>query len=176
VLVIHGVYHWRPRRIAFRNDYCRHCAAPRLAVQVRTFDVLHLFWLPLLPLGLWRRWRCSICGLDPHARTRTRRGFKVAGAVILALISVAAWVAPSETEPDQAVLWGMRLVTPLLLGLAIRSILGHRPEPALEGLLAGVVPFEGHACPLCGGELLSLPRLHCVRCGAERANARESAA
>ena len=52
MILIHGVYHWRPTPVAFRNDYCIPCRAERTSIQVRTIDVLHLFWVPLLPLGV----------------------------------------------------------------------------------------------------------------------------
>ena len=55
MLVIHGVYRWGRKLVAYRNDYCLSCAAPRLAFQHRTFDVLHAFWIPLIPIGLWKR-------------------------------------------------------------------------------------------------------------------------
>jgi hypothetical protein len=31
-MLIHGFYHWRPKRIAFRADYCRSCEQSRIAV------------------------------------------------------------------------------------------------------------------------------------------------
>jgi hypothetical protein len=166
-MLIHGTYHWLAKVVAFRNDFCRHCDHPRLAIRVRTLDVLHLFFLPLLPLGFWRRWRCAVCGLDPHALVRTRRGFKIAGASILAMFGVIAWTVLAEVEEDRAVLWAMRIGAPILLALTIRSIARHRAEPALDALLLGIAPFAGHVCPLCGGSLLSAPGLHCAQCAAE---------
>lgn len=36
VLIIHGMYRFRPKRIAFRNDYCLSCAQLQRSVQIRT--------------------------------------------------------------------------------------------------------------------------------------------
>jgi len=167
VLIIHGTYHWKPKRIAFRNDYCRKCEAERLSVLVRTIDVLHVFWIPILPLGVWSRWFCRTCGGRPHEVTRTRRGFKIAGAVILALMSAVTWVPMPDAKDDMAMIWALRIGLPLATALAIRSAVRHRPEPDFKRRLAEVRPFEGWQCPLCGGQLMNLPKWHCLNCGAE---------
>jgi hypothetical protein len=88
MFIIHGIYHWRPRRTAFRNDYCRACKAQTVSVLIRTVDVLHLFWIPVLPLGVWSRWFCMRCKSRPHQNVATRRGFKIAGAACLALMTL----------------------------------------------------------------------------------------
>ncbi|HEX2645352.1 MAG TPA: hypothetical protein VHU81_20305 [Thermoanaerobaculia bacterium] len=166
MIVIHGIYNWRPRQVAFRNDFCRTCAGPRLAVQLRTFDVLHLYWIPLIPLGFWKRWHCALCGRDPHSATRTRRGFKVAGAIVLGLMAFALWALPVE-PPDEAWIWGMRIGLSLAALAATIASLKHTPEPQLQEALDRVRPFEGWICPLCGGELSNIPGWHCPACGVE---------
>lgn len=164
-MLVWGIYRWWPKQVAFRADYCRACQSPRLSVLVRTLDVLHLFWIPVLPLGLWSRWFCGTCGRRPHEATRTRRGFKVAGAVVLALMSAAVWIPLPEEDPR--LVWALRIGLPLLTLLAIGSALRPSAEPDLAAQLARVVGFEGWVCPLCGGELFNAPTLHCTRCGAE---------
>ena len=51
MFVIHGAYHFWPKRVAFRNDYCFTCGQACRAVAIRTFDVGHIFWIPILPVG-----------------------------------------------------------------------------------------------------------------------------
>lgn len=167
MLIIHGTYHWKPRRIAFRNDYCRKCEAERLSVLVRTIDVFHVFWIPILPLGVWSRWFCTRCTGRPHQSARTRRGFKIAGAVVIALMSVAVWMPLAEAGDDMAIIWFLRFGLPLATALAIRSAVRHRPEPDFKRRLEQVRPYEGWQCPLCGGQLFNLPKWHCLSCGAE---------
>jgi len=137
---------------------------------VRTIDVFHLFWIPILPLGVWSRWFCRYCGARPHAAARTGRGFKIAGAVLLALLSITVWMPFTEEGNDvtgMVVLWFLRLGLPLATVLAVRSAIRHRPEPDFKRRLEQVRPFEGWRCPLCGGELVSLPKWRCLSCGAE---------
>jgi len=71
LFIVYGVYRWKAKRVAFRNDYCLVCGEARRAVQVRTFDVGHIFWIPILPAGFWKRWVCTVCGQDPHVTTKT---------------------------------------------------------------------------------------------------------
>jgi rubrerythrin len=66
-----------------------------------------------------------------------------------------------------AILWSLRLGLPLATAFAIRAAVRHRPEPDFKRRLEQVRPFEGWRCPLCGGQLINLPRWHCLSCGAE---------
>jgi hypothetical protein len=166
VIVLHGWYHWFPRRGAFRADYCRRCEAATTSVRVRTLDVAHLFWVPLLPVGFWSRWFCLRCGARPHAAARTRRGWKVAGAVLLLLGSFAGWTMPIERPDDVAVVWLLRIAVPLAFAATLVSIVRHRPEPAFAERLAAVRPWSHPDCPLCGGALERTAPPRCSRCGA----------
>jgi hypothetical protein len=168
MLIIHGTYHWRPRRTAFRNDYCRSCEAERLSVLIRTFDVLHVFWIPLLPLGLWSRWFCTHCGSRPHAAVHTRRGFKIAGVLALALFALVVWAVPAQEVKDDAwIIWVLRPGLPLAAVALAVSTLRQPREPNFSQRLAAVTPYEGWDCPLCGGQLFNVPKWHCPNCGAE---------
>lgn len=166
-MAIHGIYHWRPRRTAFRNDYCRACGAQTVSALVRTWDVLHLYWIPLLPIGVWSRWHCTRCAGRPHAATKVRLGFKIAGALLLALMTWSIWVTVPQSQEASQVFWVVRIGLLIPLAFAIYAIFKHRPEPKLDEQLATVPPFEGRTCPLCGGELLSTPELVCAKCGAQ---------
>ncbi len=52
MLLVYGIYNFRPKRTAFRNDYCLFCARPRRSEEIRSFDVCHLFWIPFASAGL----------------------------------------------------------------------------------------------------------------------------
>src|SRR5580698_7308270 len=107
-----GVFHFRPKRIAFRNDYCLACKRPRGSVRMRTFDVLHILWIPILPLGVWRRWICTACGREVNVEVKTRRSFKWAGLGVLIFMGAISWFAP--IEPDSRVMiWVMRVGGPV---------------------------------------------------------------
>lgn len=133
---------------------------------IRTLDVLHIYWIPFLPVGFWSRWYCTSCGSRPHFATRTRRGFKVAGALALGFMAFLAWVVPIEPG-EETWMWGMRAGLSLATAVAAVSAFRHPQEPRFREVLAGVKPFAGWTCPLCGGALQSVPSWHCTACGAE---------
>jgi hypothetical protein len=169
---IHGFYYFRPRRIAFRNDYCRSCAQPRRSVQIRTFDAWHLFWIPLLPLGFHKRWRCTACGREPHIYPGTRRGFKWVGLFILLLSSVAFWALPltPDVTPDvRTPTWIFRIAAPLGAIFTLRHLLRTHRDPSLKEKLAGISPAEDTVCPFCNSQLLLLSsQCSCPTCGIVR--------
>ena len=171
MLIVHGVYYFRRTRVSYRNDYCLSCDGPRLAFQYRTFDVAHVFWIPVLPLGFWRRWNCAECGADPHASTRSRPTLLWLGVLCLVFMTVAFWMAPPRgSMEDVVVAWCFRIGGPIATIAAIRSIL-NRPEGVnLRERLRAVEPNMSALCPFCDVELEPRhPRWRCPSCGIERA-------
>jgi len=170
MLVIHGTYHWGRKLVAYRRDYCVTCASERVAFQHRTFDALHMFWLPILPLGFWKRWHCSACGRDPHASPRTRKSLKWAGVAILVLMAASAWAVSPREKPDDAMfIWAMRLGGPLAAGWALRATLNSPTEVNLKERLRSVQPILDVNCPLCGVVLVpEEPAWRCPQCGIRR--------
>ena len=168
MIVVHGIYRFAQKRLAFRNDFCLRCEGMRLAVKVRSLNVVHLYWVPVLPLGWWKKWFCSVCGRDPHQRVRTKRFYKVLLVIVLALAALPVWFAP--LTPDRpAWVWPVRMVMLLAISAAIWwATYGHRSGPSLREQLSTVLPYRDRCCPFCGGQLFDNPRWHCPACGLER--------
>ncbi len=163
VIIVHGVYHFFPEKLAFRNDYCLTCRSVRTAVQVRTFDVGHIFWIPILPVGFWKRWHCVVCNNDPHATPGTRRVFKWLGLFVLLVFSAAFWTIP--VEPDIQVLsWAIRIGAPIGALLTLIYLLRTPPDPSLQELLKTVPPTEDSSCPFCHIPLMVGDRTYCPQC------------
>jgi len=169
LFIVYGVYHYRPKRIAFRNDYCLSCARPRRSVQIRTFDVCHIFWIPFLPLGFHRRWRCTTCGRLPHVYPGTRRGFKWAGLVVLLVLAIASWVSPPPS--DFLIMgWVIRVGASIGAILTLVHLLRTPKNPSLKQRLADIPPASDTVCPFCGSALLMLSsQCCCAACGILRA-------
>src|SRR5258708_1790660 len=113
---VHGQYHFRPKRTAFRNDFCLFCEKPRRAIQVRTLDVWHFFWIPLIPLGLWKRWHCTACGHSPAFNPRNRRRFIGTLAALAAAFAGVFWLIPVEQGLEQGqgdIWWFFRIRGPV---------------------------------------------------------------
>jgi hypothetical protein len=168
LLLVHGIYHWRPQRVAFRNDYCLFCAQPMRSVQIRTLDAWHFMWIPLLPLGYRKRWLCSTCGQNPHLHPGTRRGFKWAGVFVLLFFAVAFWAVP--LTPDILILgWAVRVATPPGALLTLIHLLRTPADPSLKNMLSAISPAADTLCPFCGTHLLVVSsHCSCPACGVLR--------
>ncbi len=173
VLVIHGTYHWGRQILAFRNDYCLTCGRPRLAYLHRTFNVFHVFFIPFLPLGFWKRWHCETCGADPHARAATARPLKWAGIVLLIVGAAVFWTTTPDRragkDNDPAMVWTFRIALPVAAAFAIRHTLKAAPPERLAGKLRGIAANRASTCPRCGTTLtVASPWYRCGNCGLER--------
>ena len=166
--IIHGVYHFQAKRLAFRNDYCLSCGQARRSAQIRTFDVAHAFWIPILPLGFWKRWICTTCGRQPHVSTKTRRPFKWAALFVLLLLGVVFWAVPPPSD-FVAGTWVMRIGAPLGAILVLVHLLRTSKDPSRKDLLRVIQPASETVCPFCGAQMLVLAsQCSCPVCGVVR--------
>jgi hypothetical protein len=94
MFIIYGTYRLAPRLVAYRNDWCNHCDRRVLAHQWRSFYLGHLFWIPFLPLGFHKVWRCKVCAKNPRERVRTSIGRIVAGLLAFSVVVVLMVFAP----------------------------------------------------------------------------------
>ena len=168
MLVHLGVYHFWPKPVGFRNDYCLSCEGPRRAVAVRTFDVGHIYWIPILPAGFWKHWKCTVCGSEPHVNVKTRRSFKWAGLGCLTIVSVPFWMDSAEVDP--LVNWALRIVPLVLAVLLLQHLLRTSAEPSLKERLRMIQPATDSFCPFCATPLLpdTNGKWSCPACGAVR--------
>ena len=168
MLLIHGTYHFRPKRIAFRNDYCLPCARPRRAVQIRTFDAEHIFWIPLVPIGFRNRWYCTVCERQTDVSGRTRRGFIWAGLLILVMFCAAGWAAPMEAGSEVPI-WLLRIGAPIGAALVLVHLFRTRGEPSRKEQLANIPPATDMVCPFCGVDMMMVSsKCSCPKCGVAR--------
>jgi hypothetical protein len=170
MLIIHGRYFWGRTLLAFRNDYCLTCRAPRLAFLHRTFDVLHVFWIPVLPLGVWKRWLCGTCGANPHRRVATWPFLKWVGVVLLGFFALVTWAQDVARDiPDPLPRYALRLgMIAATIGAAVLAARSRPPED-LAAKLQGIAANRDATCPRCGTTLtVAAPWYRCGTCGLER--------
>jgi hypothetical protein len=169
LFILHGIYYFDRKTVAYRNDFCLSCAGPRRADRIRSFVVLHIFFVPLVPLGFWRMWRCSRCGRSPHSRPGESRWYKWLLAAFFATLGLATWLAP---ESGGLKLWSIRI---MFLGFflaalqsAIRSKPDFRRRLKLKEKLAEIQPSSMSICQLCNRPMIIGEGCRCSACGAER--------
>jgi hypothetical protein len=167
MIFIHGVYHFKPTRVAFRNDYCLTCEAPRRSVQVRTLDVIHLYGIPLVPLGFWKRWRCGTCHARPHVNRKIRRPFQWLGAIACTTLSLIVWLEP---PPNDFVVgaWLVRLLCPAGAFLLFRYIATKPTDRSLTQKLATIEASTDTMCPFCATPMMVGAGVFCPLCNVRR--------
>jgi hypothetical protein len=106
-----GFRRFHPKIVAFRSDFCLSCGVPRRSYQVKTHNFLTILFIPVLPLGNWRRWVCSVCGRGPHDQPNLATIWQWAIVVLLAFANVGAWLGLGE---DVVANWFGRILFPLL--------------------------------------------------------------
>ncbi len=161
MFIVHGTYRVAPRFVAYRNDWCNHCDKPVLAQQWRSFYVGHLYWIPLVPLGFYKIWRCQICARNPRERLRTSMGFIVAGLLVCAVIFVITFLVPYSAN-DAALVWGIRFAAVVLVVVFARWLNSRWKESPPDRI---VQPLTNDRCLFCDGMMTDYPQWHCVECG-----------
>jgi len=168
MIVIFGYRAFGSKPVAFRDDHCLTCAKTVVSLQLRSFYWLHLFWIPLVPIGFWKVWRCPSCGQPPHARTRSSpKLMRLLVAITCAVAAIAAWGSPVES--DGAVLqWLLRLGAPVGALGAVAWYVWTPRDPNLAAILRTIPPSRTTQCPICSGAVADTAAT-CTSCGARRA-------
>jgi len=167
MFIVHGAYHWWPKRVAFRNDYCLACRAERRSVCTRTFDVGHIFWVPILPVGFWKHWFCSACGRGPHISTKLGGISLWLFLAAIAFFTLASWMAP--LTPDMAIgTWVFRFGGIAVAVMLLVHLLRPDKGPSLKERLATVQPATDTICPFCETPLVGGTQWSCPACGVVR--------
>lgn len=167
MFIVTGAYHFWPKRVAFRDDYCLSCQAPRRSIAVRTFDVGHIYWIPILPVGFWRHWKCTACDRDPDVSSKTRRSFLWAGLFCLVAVSAILWGALSATDLGGSG-WILRIAAPVAAIALLIYLLRTPRTTSLRERLAAISPAADAVCPFCSTPLLAGTRWSCPACGVVR--------
>jgi hypothetical protein len=174
MFVIYGTHHFAARTVGFRPDFCMSCQNEVISVESRSFDVGHVYWLPLIPLGFRRHWRCRTCGNNPRSYDSSVVFQAIAGVIFL-VAAVFAWMEPASPE-NATFAWTVRFALPLLSLALLANLRRRKRENAeLQQRLRRVKPV-GDACPLCGQRVTAGPERRCTKCGAIEGRAPELAA
>ena len=164
---LEGVRAYKPRIVAYRNDFCVSCDQPRRTYHVRSFKAYQLYYIPVIPLGFWHDWQCSVCGRNPHKYPGTSKVWWVA-VLLSGTFAITGVIASFDNQDSMATVWLMRLAGPALFLLLLWRALRNKPDWALREKLKKITLDQDNACALCGGLLLLTDGWHCGECGARR--------
>jgi RNA polymerase subunit RPABC4/transcription elongation factor Spt4 len=166
MLIFYGRYRFWKKRVGVRNDYCNACDQEHLTEQWRSVDFGHIYWIPLIPLGVYRHWHCANCGLDPRARYKTSfKSLKIIGLVSVAIVFLATLMMP--TQPGELLIaWGFRSVLILtFLGLLYWTFKGSTDDDLRnQKKREMVVPLSTDVCVYCDGDLTNDEYPYCPFC------------
>ena len=169
-LIHWGIYRFADRIVGYRNDYCLRCESHRLALRHRSFRVVHIWFVPLIPLGWSKSWRCRVCGGDPHVRVKTRESIRWAGTIAVGLLAGIGWLAqPGRRPEDFWYIWGLRIGATTICAAGVRLSLRSPAEVDLAEKLRSIEPNLDRTCVVCGAEMArNKPIWTCPNCGVER--------
>ena len=166
MILLGGVYKFSPKQTGFRNDHCNHCKAQHMAEQTRTLNVVHFFFVPLVPLGHSHVWRCSVCGNDPRERTKESPTLLIIGMLLFGFVGLVGLAASVFGPKDRLMMLsvgGGMLMASLLCWFVLKLQQGDK-----DGTDEAVAPNRDTECPFCNGEIADGPMAQCVVCGARR--------
>lgn len=167
-LLIHGTYQFWPRRHAFRNDYCLSCDAPRPAEQTSSLVVLHVYWIPLIPLGRWKSWKCEACGERPYHDSKLRWSFKATLSAVLCIASISVWILPAPADAT-LVFGALRVALPAAAAVMVSLAVRAGEATTYRERFATVAPANDEVCPYCAVELVSeFNEFRCPSCRVRR--------
>ncbi len=178
MVFLHGHYKFFPKRSAVRNVWCTVCKQPRLAIGVRSLLVIHLFWIPVLPVARVTDWTCASCGNNPKAHLTARPSamrwpLVLAGILLVAGLWVLIETLRTGGDPlggdDKRMADGISSAAGLLLmggliGYMTRRQLRRTAELGFDDGKRPVEPLTGDRCPLCGELMLTRDNPRCERC------------
>ena len=163
MLILHGHYRFRTRKYSCRNDYCTQCKRTTFTEGFRSFRMLHLFFIPLIPLGFFTDWRCTSCGNNPLGRRPLPRGLALTGFALfnLALIGVLFFI-PWKAS-DTKTKWIMAAMLGGLVIITANSLVG-KERARYMAIRKAVTPLRTDVCPYCTTPMVQLKTIRCEKC------------
>src|SRR5579859_7679990 len=165
---LEGLKSYKPRIVAYRNDYCLSCEAPSRAHQIRSFKVYQLYYIPVVPLGFWREWQCAECQRDPHNYPGTSRKIWWLAVIFAGFFAITGIITSFEQQDSALTVWVMRLAFPALFFVVLWLAVRRKPDKGLREKLQQISPDRDNKCALCNGALVLNQGWNCSQCGVAR--------
>ncbi len=157
-----GSYRVGNWKFAYRAGYCTVCEAETVAEGRRSIVVMHVYFVPLFPVGLHTAWMCPHCACDINSRRPTHPGTFYVGlacAAIMAAIGVAIAVVTGNQEAGSILV----LVSAVMSAVLVYFMRINRYAEYRENVRR-VEPLIGDVCPVCGDRLQEGSPPRCLFC------------
>lgn len=169
MLILHGTYRFGQKKIGVRRDLCLSCNRECIAEEWQSFRVHHIFFIPLIPLGMYKEWHCTLCNADPRYKSSASRLLKILSGLfmfMLLMATIGVWCGTSDNPGEMPIIWTLRLLAPALFGFLLWVTFLRKPKPGLtpEQRRSLIVPLDDRECFYCHGPLNLYPTLNCPRC------------
>lgn len=148
------------------HEYCTACQQGALTVGHRSFRVLHLFFIPLLPIGLVTDWQCTACGGDPKLRRPFPSWIAWAGLLLGAVAFIGFSTVAWQEEDDPLTILLMLGIAAALAGFCAISLFGKKRRQHRANQ-ESVPPLPKDNCPLCGRLTQQRSTVRCEICRIE---------
>lgn len=169
MLIIFGLYTWGRKLVGYKRDLCFRCKTNTIWHRRRYIPVFHIFWIPLIPLGIYKEWICDQCGKSPKGRSSTTSGiiFGLVGIPfgLLGLLMIAAGVNGDIVT----VLCGLLMlgVCLALVGTMIYKIRASRKHKQIrQEIHENSSSLLNEPCLYCQGQIQIQNKPACIACGA----------
>ena len=165
--MIHGHYYFGRKRVACRNAYCTVCKGPRFTEGFRSLVVLHVGFVPLLPIAIKTRWFCSTCHRETNARLPSRPFILVAGVffgIVLFLIGLLIQRVPEQKGAEHPGVGVGCSAVGLLMAGSLVWVLRRQDYKGFVAATHSVVPLGERYCPYCKLPFTPLQPRYCPSC------------
>ncbi len=169
MFVIYGWYKWGRKFVGYKKDLCHRCKIKTIWHRMRFFPVVHIFWVPLIPLGMYKEWICDQCRQSPKTSFSMVGviALGVAGAVFsfISLFALSAgFKGDRESLQIGAIMFCISLVFWGGMILAVRH--SNKQKLLRQAAFEKEDSMLNEPCLYCNGEIQRQYKPVCIDCGA----------
>lgn len=157
-MIFAGTYYFGRKRVSCRNAFCSVCHGPRFFEGRRSIVVLHLMFIPILPIGFKTRYFCTSCDIDLGSQRPSRPLILSAGVVAGCIFTAVGAYGLFLGQELWVFLVGFLFTAWLIWLLRQKRYATFKMNQSL------VEPLDARNCPYCQRPLLPSAKPNCPDC------------
>ena len=128
----------------------------------RWFNWIHVFWIPLIPIGYRSNWMCTLCDQDANARYKTGFVRKIVISIVLFLLALVMFQPGTIDTLEYGLI--VKFLSILFFLLSVYWAFKHNKLPSKELFRKNITPVDSTLCLYCKNPLAMSPTLSCISC------------